>query len=122
MRNGGDIFGQWDGVFGTSALIAVLLAGKQFLPQEWVRAVRRLAFRLTNWLNPFMFYTLAEFPDQQSTVSELYDRSRLYLSRLGADSAHRVTVSQAKNTTSPIFRLVSFAEKSVLACRCQTNL
>ncbi|KAK9810632.1 hypothetical protein WJX73_005947 [Symbiochloris irregularis] len=105
MRQERDIFGQWDGVFGTSAIIAVVLAGKQFLPQEWVRAFRRLCFRLTNFLNPFMFYTIPEFPDQQSTVSELYDRARLYLSNKSTDSAHRVTVSQTKNTTSPIFRL-----------------
>ena len=103
----GDGGGQWDGMFASlTTLIAVLALARNFLPQEWVRAVRRMCYKLTDYLNPYVVYHIPEFSSESSAVEQVYEKARRYLSGRGTDSAHRISVNHFKNTSEPTFTLV----------------
>ena len=113
--------GRWEGLGSLATVVAVLALGKQSLPHEWTRAFHRLCLSVANFFNPWVIFTLPEFPGSgSSAVEPLYEQTRQYLSLKGTSSAYRVTISQPKNTSSPTFTLVSFPAE-LLMLREQNN-
>lgn len=97
----------WEGLIpALTTCIAVLALARQFLPQEWVRLVRRVSHRLTDYFNPFVVFVIPEFSSDSSAVETSYDKAKQYLSARGTDTAHRLVVSRARNTATPTFTLV----------------
>lgn len=86
LTKGGD--GAAGNLFATlTTLLAVAALARNFLPPDWIRAIRRLGNRFTSWLDPFCYYTIQEFtgpsPDQN------YEQVKQYLSGKGTANARR---------------------------------
>lgn len=97
-----------EGLTGTlfaslTTLVAVAALARNFLPQDWIRAIRRFSTRFTNWLDPFCYLTFHEFTGQ--SPDQNYDKIKLYLSGKGVAAARRILVSQPKNSAQPVFAL-----------------
>ncbi|KAL0037946.1 hypothetical protein WJX79_006586 [Trebouxia sp. C0005] len=86
-----------------TTLVAVAALARNFLPPDWIRAIRRLGNKITNYLDPFCYFTFQEFTGQ--SPDQNYDKVKLYLSGRGIAAARRVLVSQPKNSAQPVFAL-----------------
>ena len=81
-----------DGLTGSlfatlTTLVAVAALARNFLPPDWIRAIRRLGHKVTNLLDPFCYFTFVEFTGH--TPDQNYDKVKLYLSSKGIASARR---------------------------------
>lgn len=81
-----------EGLAGTlfaslTTLVAVAALARNFLPQDWIRAIRRLSTRLTNLLDPYCYLTFHEFTGQ--SPDQNYEQIKLYLSGKGMAAARR---------------------------------
>lgn len=86
LSKGGD--GAAGNLFATlTTLLAVAALARNFLPPDWIRAIRRLGNRFTSWLDPFCYYTIQEFTGQ--SPDQNYEQVKQYLSGKGTASARR---------------------------------
>ena len=81
-----------DGLTGSlfaslTTIIAVAALARNFLPHDWIRAIRRFGNNITKLLDPFCYFTFNEFAGQ--SPDQNYDRVKLYLSDQGVASARR---------------------------------
>lgn len=70
-----------------TTVVAVAALARNFLPRDWIRAIRRFGNRITNLLDPFCYFTISEFTGQ--TPDQNYEKVKLYLSEKGVASARR---------------------------------
>jgi hypothetical protein len=47
-----------DLVAGLTTLLAILALARSVIPAAWTRAARRMLQRLTNFLDPYVYYTV----------------------------------------------------------------
>ena len=73
-----------------TTLVAVAALARNFLPPDWIRAIRRLGNKITNYLDPFCYFTFQEFTGQ--SPDQNYDKVKLYLSGKGIAAARRYIV------------------------------
>ena len=86
FSKGGD--GAAGNLFATlTTLLAIAALARNFLPPDWIRAIRRLGNRFTSWLDPFCYYTIQEFTGQ--SPDQNYEQVKQYLSGKGTANARR---------------------------------
>jgi len=73
-----------------TTLVAVAALARNFLPPDWIRAIRRLGNKITNYFDPFCYFTFQEFTGQ--SPDQNYDKVKLYLSGKGIAAARRYFV------------------------------
>ena len=70
-----------------TTLVAVAALARNFLPPDWIRAMRRFGNKITKLLDPFCYFTFSEFTGQ--SPDQNYEKVKLYLSGKGIASARR---------------------------------
>ncbi len=75
-----------------TTLVAVAALARNFLPPDWIRAIRRFSNKITNLLDPFCYFTFQEFTGQ--SPDQNYDKVKLYLSGKGIAAARRYVMLQ----------------------------
>ena len=70
-----------------TTVVAVAALARNFLPPDWIRAIRRFGNRVTKLLDPFCYFTFSEFTGQ--SPDQNYEKVKLYLSGKGIASARR---------------------------------
>ena len=85
LPKGDGFTGQLFATFTTFVAVAAL--ARNFLPHDWVRAIRRFGNNITKLLDPFCYFTFNEFTGQ--SPDQNYDKVKLYLSDKGVASARR---------------------------------
>lgn len=70
-----------------TTFVAVAALARNFLPNDWIRAIRRFGNNITNLLDPFCYFTFNEFTGQ--SPDQNYDKVKLYLSEKGVAAARR---------------------------------
>ena len=108
-----------EGLTGTlfatlTTFVAVAALARNFLPQDWIRAIRRFSNRITNLLDPFCYLTFHEFTGQ--SPDQNYDKVKLYLSGKGIAAARRYVVQKKchqhaiLHCPSQVYRLLSLQD------------
>lgn len=87
-----------------TTFVAVAALARNFLPPDWIRAIRRFGNKITNYLDPFCYFTFQEFTGQ--SPDQNYDKVKLYLSGKGIAAARRCVMLLAghKSTCSLLLR------------------
>lgn len=95
-----------------TTLLAVAALARNFLPPDWIRAIRRLGNKVTSWLDPFCYFTIQEFTGQ--SPDQNYEQVKLYLSGKGTAGARRFSLQVCAKCKQYSLD----AETDLVSCKC----